>query len=308
MMERFLVVLGQVATLFLLMGAGFILEKRGRLSQVGTGQMSTLLLNVVTPCLIIRSFPTDWDQETLRALGVAAAATAGVYVLYALFSRILFRREGEERGIPLRFGCIYGNVGFMGFPLVEAVLGQEALVYTAIVVAVFNISAFTYGGVMMGGREALSPKKLLLNPGVVGVAVGLPLFLGRVVLPTPVANALGHMSNLNTPLAMLIIGAQMARADLAPILKNLKFYAAAAVKLLLLPLLTAVALLPLRGNGSFYAASVILAATPTAGFTSIFAERFHRSPELAAQLVSFSTAASILTLPLMAVLAETLIG
>ena len=160
----------------------------------------------------------------------------------------------------------------------------------------------------MGGKGAFSPKKIVLNPGVIAVAIGLPLFLLRLRLPGPLYNAVGFVGDLNTPLAMVVIGAQMSRADLLSTFRGKELYAASAVKLLLMPAVTALLLLRLHLDPLFYSATVILAAAPTAGITSMFAERFGRDSARAAQLVSLSTLLSILTLPVVGVAAQILGG
>lgn len=306
MAERFIVVLSQVATLFLLMGVGFGLGKAGKISAAGTSEFATLLLYVVTPCIIIDSFQTDYDPALLRTLGLGAAAQLLCYGLYALMVSVCFRREPPELRAPFRFGAMYGNVGFMGLPLIQAVVGDEARIFAVVALVIFNLLTWSHGLVLMSGQGRISWRELLLNPGLLGLLGGLPLFLGRVTLPGPLYTAVHLVGSLNTPLAMVVIGAQMARADLGSIFRDGKFYRVSALKLLLVPLLTAVVMLPLRSHRLLYMAAVILSGTPTAGVTSMFAERFGRSPERTAQLVSFSTLLSIFTLPVIAVLAETI--
>lgn len=308
MLAQFLVVLGQVVTLFLLMGVGFALEKLGRLDRVGTGQMSSLLMYVVTPCVVVDALQVRCDAALLRTLGLGALAVTGCYVAYGLVSVLLFRRSDADSRAPLRFGAIYGNVGFMGLPLVRSVLGEEATIFAVVSLALFNIATWTHGAFLMGGRKALSVKKALLNPGVVGVAVGLPLLLTGLRLPGPLGSAVGYLADLNTPIAMVVIGAQMARADFAATFRDRQLWAASGVKLLLIPALTALLLLPLGLDPTFNAATIILAGAPTAGITAMFGESFRRSPERCAQLVALSTLLSILALPVTGTLAQLLLG
>lgn len=303
MLNDLLLVAGQVSTLFLLMAAGFLLVKLGKLNKEGLDQTSTLLLYVVTPCVILDAF----RGEDLGG-GMALAATLGVlaayYILAVPLSALFFRAQAPDDRAVLRFGVTYGNVGFMGLPLLQGVLGEGAMLYGAISVALMNTFYWTHGVVVMGGRVSL--KKVLLNPGVTPLLAALALNLAGLEFPAPVSSAVGFMAALNTPLAMVVIGGQMASADLASTFAQPKLYGAAAVKLLLFPALTALVLLPFRPEPMLYCAAVIVAATPTAGVTSILAQRFGRSPASAAQLVTLSTLLSILTLPLFSVLAQTL--
>lgn len=306
MVERFLVVLGQVMTLFLMMGVGFGLGKAGKITGHGTAEFSTLLLYVVTPCIIIDSFQTDYDPALLRTLGMGVVCQCVCYGLYAVIVSFFFRRDPQELRSPMRFGSMYGNTGFMGLPLIQAVMGDEAVIFAVVALVVFNLWIWSHGLITMSGRDQVSLRKMLINPGMLGLLGGLPLFLTRTTLPGPLYNAVGFVGNLNTPLAMIVIGAQMARADLGSTFRDRKLYGASAVKLLLIPLFTAVVMLPFRGDHLLYVAAVILSGAPTAGVTSMFAERFDKSPERTAQLVSLSTLLSIFTLPVIAVMAETI--
>ena len=308
MLEHFLIVFGQVVTLFLLVGVGFFLAKKELLSAETAGQMSFLLLYIVTPCVIVNCFETDWDAAMLGTLGKAVAVAVGSFVVYDLLSGLFFRRRDPDQGAPLRFGAVYANTGFMGLPLVLAVLGNDALIFAAIIMVTFNISSWTHGVVLMGGKQAFSPKKAILNPGVVGTVIGLPLFLLRLRLPGPIDGAVGYIAGLNTPLAMIVVGSQMARTNLGSTFRRVELYQASAVKLVLIPLLTALLLVPLHLDPLFYCTAVILSAAPSAGATAMFAERFGRDPAIAAQLVSLSTLLCVVTLPVMATLAQVLAG
>lgn len=306
MLERFFVVLSQVSTLFFLMAVGYLLGRLDKINEAGTKQMSTLLVYFATPCVIIDSFQTDWDEAMLHTLGIGTLAMVGCFVFYILSGYLFFQKEERDLQAPLRFGAIYGNTGFIGLPLVEAVLGKGGLIYGVMAMVIFNVCIFTHGVAMMGGREVLSPRKVICSPGLVAVAIGLPLFLTRTALPGPIGAGIGYIGNLNTPLAMVVIGAQMARADLLRTFREKKLYAATAVKLLLMPLLTALVLLPLKLDATFYIAAVILGGAPSAGLTSMLSEQYGRDVEHAAQLVSLSTLLSIFSLPVMTVLAEAL--
>ncbi len=307
MISRFFVVLLQVLTLFLLIGTGFAAGKLKLVTAAGTGEMSALLLNVVVPCVVIHSFQTPCDPDTLRTLAVGAAALSLCYVIWTGVVQLFFRREEPSLRAPLRYGSMYANAGFMGLPLIQAVLGDEALIFAVVSMVVFNIFSFTLGAMMVGGRDAFTLRKVFLNPGVIAAAAGLPLLLTGITLPGPLYKAVGFIADLNTPMAMIIIGAQMARAGLASTFRNPKLYMASALKLFLMPAIAAAVLLPLGLEPLFFVSAVILAGAPTAAATSMFAERFGRDAERAAQLVSLSTLLSILTLPVLTVVAEALV-
>ena len=306
MVDYLLMVSSQVGTMFLMMAAGFALAKRGLITQAALPQLTNLLLTAVLPCMLVDSMQIERTPALLGAMGYGALLVAGLYVLYCLLSIPLFRRQNPATGKALRFGTLYGNVGFMGLPLIQLVLGEQAMVYGVINLMVFNAFNWSQGVVLMGGRRQVSLKQAVLNPGIIGTIIALALFLCGVTLPSMVGNAVSFLGSMNTPLAMVIIGAQMASADLGATFRNPRLYLAALIRLVGFPLLAAVLLLPLRLDPVMYAVLVILAATPTAGYTSMFAQRYHRDTATAAQLVSLTTLLCILTLPCFAVLAALL--
>ncbi len=301
MLENLLVVCGQVATLFLMMGVGFILAKRGWLDPHGMSQMSTVLLYVVAPCIFLKSF----QQPGLPPLGVLGMAALSVVVYYAVFipiTSMLFRKTERPTGAVLRFGTLYSNSAFMGLPLLQMVLGPESVIFGVIYFVFMSLTQWTQGAVMMGGK--LSLKRGLINPAMVGLLLGLPLLLFHWRLPTVVNTAVFFMADLNSPLAMIVIGGQIAGADLAATFTQRRLYAASAIKLVAIPAALMLVLLPLRLDPMLYCATVILTATPAAGATGIFAQRFGQDTTTAAQYITLSTLLSIITLPIFAVLAQ----
>lgn len=308
MLQNIITVAGQVGTLFLMMGVGFVLGKLGKLTGHGLSQMSFLLLYIVSPCIIIECFQVEATPALLRELGTGALVTFACYGVYILLTLPLFRRQARDDRDALRFSVVYGNIGFMGVPLVQSILGADAMIYGALSLVAFNLLSWTHGVAVMGGRRALSPRKIVLNPGVIGLAAALVLFLCHITLPSPVGNAVSFLADLNSPLAMVVIGAQMASANLGQAFRRPVLYAASAVRLAVVPALTAVCLLPLGLNPALYCASVILSAAPVAGTTSMFAQQFGRDTKTAAQVITLSTLLSILTLPVFAALAKSLSG
>ncbi len=181
---------------------------------------------------------------------------------------------------------------------------EEALVYGALALLAFNLTSWTLGVLIMGGRAAFSLRRAVLNPGVVGIGLGLLCFLSGLRFPSPVGAALSFLSDLNTPLAMVVIGTQLAEADLPSTFRQPRNYLVSFLRLALFPTLTALLLLPLRSSSGLYCALVLLSATPVAGMTSLFAQQFGRETAPAAESITLSTLLSILTLPLFAVLAR----
>ncbi len=301
MLNDFLVVGGSVLTLFLMMAVGFGLGKKKVLSPGTLGQISTMLLYIVCPIIVVTSLMGESrDASTVRRLLVSAAALAGTYLLNMLLIQLCFRRTPPERRGVVRFASIYGNTVFMGLPLIQAALGAPGMLPVVVSMGVFNVCTWSHGAALIGGRERVSLRKAILNPGVISFAVALVLFITQLRLPAPLTSAMNYLSNLNTPLAMVVIGAQMASADLRSVFTDRSLYAVAAVKLLAVPLVTMLVLLPFRLDPDTFTAIVILAACPTAGATSLFCQLMGKDGALSARLISLTTLLSLVTLPLVA--------
>lgn len=306
MLNHFFLVAGQVVTLFLLMGVGFGLAQLGKLTDEGISQMTTLVLYVVTPCLIIQAF----SGQNAGGMAGRLCAFAGIYAVFVMLSvgasLLSVRKEPPARRNSLRFSMVYGNNGFMGIPLLLAVVGREAVVYGVVSIVVFNLLLWTHGVKTMGGRVTLV--QALINPATVGLAAGLPLFLTGLQLPDMVGNAVGFLADLNTPLAMVIIGGQMAGADLKVCFTSVRLYRVAAFRLLIAPLLPLLLLPFFHPDPIFYYSAVILCGVPAAGVTGMLAERFGGDTAAAAQIVALTTLLSVITLPIMVVAARFLSG
>ena len=308
MLEYFWTVLGQVITLFLLIAVGYVLGKLGKINAQGTGQMTSLLLYVVTPCVVWDTLQMHLAPERIAEAVPCAVLSLATYLGYSLIAAPLFRKSPPDVRAPLRFGIVYSNVGFMGLPLVEAVLGEEARFYVVVSMVVFNVYCWIHGVMVMGGSKALSLRKALINPGSVALVLGLPLMLGALELPGSVSAAVGFLADLNTPLAMVVIGTQMSAVNLAESFRQGRVYAASALRLVALPILTALVLMPFDLSPMLYCTMVILSGAPSAGNTSMFSQRFGQNTTLAAQLVSLCTILSVITLPVVAVMAQALSG
>lgn len=305
MLNDLLTVGGSVLTLLIMMAVGFILGKMKIIAGQTLTQMSNVLLCVVAPAIMIDTFQNESrDAAAVRGLLVSAAVLVGVYVVQGLLMAAFFRRADQEsRGVS-RFASIYGNVGFMGVPLIQSVLGSAGMATTVISLGVFNVGIWTHGMWLIGGKSRMSAKKVLLNPGVIGIVIAVALYGVGLHLPAPMASAVGYIGSMNTPLAMVIIGAQMSAVDIPRLFRDTRLYGVAAVKLLLIPALVMLVLLPFRLDPVTYVAVVILAGCPVAGATSLMCQIAGKDTSYGAKLVTFSTILSVVTLPVVAAVAK----
>lgn len=303
-MGAMLEVVGKVAVILILILVGCFITKRGILTERGASEITTVLIKLVTPCVIINSFVGN-EGELDAVLLIMAMVLPAVWQLMGLgLSLLVFRKEPLERQKVLRFSVIFSNVGFMGIPLVQGIVGDKGVIYASFGVVVFNLLCWTYGYSMMSGGARLDLKTVLLNPGVVGLVIGLPIYFLKLQLPGIIAEPLGYIADLNTPLAMLVVGSYIARADLRSFMSDLSVYKVSLLRLIAVPAAMLGVLMILRPEKDLFLATVVQAATPVAANAVLFAVQYKRDSELASKLVAVSTVLSILTIPVLTILAQ----
>ena len=306
-MEAFLSVVMEVAVILILILVGYFTVKKGMFTKESLGSITSFLLYIVTPCLIVSSFlSAESGKLDGWTLLLAAVLPALSIVISIALSYLFFRKEPSGRRRVLRFSMIFCNVGFMGIPLVEGIVGSEGVLYGSFFIAVFNIFCWTYGYVMMGGGK-VRLKALLLNPGVIGIVIGLPLYLLDVPVPALFVEPVELISALNTPLAMIVVGGYIAQVKLRAFVSDLAVYKMAVLRLVVAPLLYLALVWLLRPDETLLMSTVIQAATPVAANCVLFAVQYDSDAELASKSVAVSTALSVVTIPLLTVLVQALI-
>lgn len=298
--ESFLTVAQNVLTLFILIAIGVVCGKVKLLNDAAVKACANLVLYIATPCVIIKSCIREFDPAMLWGFLVVIAAALVNHGVLILVARLVFRDREEDRRRVLRCATVFSNAGYMAIPLQQALLGDEGVFYCAAYVIVFNVFLWTYGVLEMSGdKTALSAKGILLNPGVIAVAVGLVLFLLSVPVPALVQDAIGHMAALNTPVPMLIVGYYLGQTNLPQALRDRRSYLSLALRLVVMPLVALGLLLLCGVRGNLLTSLMICISTPVATACTMFATRYDRQPLLSVNLVSVSTLLSVVTMPVL---------
>ncbi|MBQ3747243.1 MAG: AEC family transporter [Kiritimatiellae bacterium] len=307
-MQNLATVAAQVGVLFALMAVGAVCRRVRLVDEASVKGIVNVLLLVVTPCLIIDSFQRPFDSSMMHGFFWAFAIAVSAHVAIILFARLFSR--GDDRSRPvLRLAMVFSNAGFMGIPLEQAILGAEGVFYGIVYVVVFNFFMWSWGLYEMKfkvesekfkvGFRAKDLRPMIVNPGTVGIAIGLPLFFASVSLPAILKTPISLLAGLNTPLAMLVIGFYLAGANFRRVVRMPSAYLAAAVRLVVFPLALLALLYPLRSHfpREMMLALVTAASAPVAAMVSMFASKFSRDVDLSVGLVSGTTLLSIFTMP-----------
>jgi predicted permease len=301
----------QVAILYLIVAVGVVADRTGLFTESTARLCTNLLFFIITPAVIIRSFLViDYDPKTAQGLFIAIGCGLLLHLVAAVINIPLFRKGDRDKNSVLKFACVYGNCGYMALPLANEVLGPEGVFYCSAVIMAFQMFVFTHGVLVMSGpdnkgKKRIEFKKLFINPGLLSVAIGLPLFLLSVTLPKIIQQPIEYIASMNTPLAMLIFGAYLSHTDIKKLFSDAKILIAGFSKLIVLPLVM-MGLFRLFGlTGTLLAALTISASAPTANNTVIFAARYGRDPGFASKTVAIISFISILTMPFMIALSIT---
>jgi len=297
----------QTLVLFLFMAIGFGAGKSRILDEAGGKGISRLLVNFILPALIVESMQRPFTPElrdlAFEMLGVSFSAYAIAFPLAWLLVRAI-GAKGGERGAHV-FGAIFSNCAFMGFPVVEAILGKEAIFAASVANIPFQLLAFSIGPYILaktaGGSVKLGVSSFV-TPAAVASVLGLGLFIGGLSLPPPLGNALTLLGDTTTPLSMILIGSIVSRMNFRRAVGSFRLYATSLYRLALFPGFLYALLRLLGFKGLLLSLPVILAAMPVAANSAILAEAYGGDAETASSLVLVSTLLSLLTIPVLALI------
>ncbi len=294
----FVNVLTQVVILFILIMLGAALTKSGILTESGVTSITDTVLMLVTPCLIIKSFIRPFDKSLLKELVISFAIAVLAHVGFIILSRLLLHSKEKSVERVLRFGAVFSNCGYMSLPLQQSILGDMGVFYAASFIAIFNLFAWSYGIILISGdKKYFTPKKLLINPGLIGIAVGLVIFLFSIPVPKVLSEPISYIAALNTPLPMIIIGYHLTKSNLFAGLKNAKCMLAILLRLVILPLLVLGVAYLFGIRGDMLVSTAISCSAPIAAITTMFAYKFSADTSLSVNMVSLSTVFSLITMP-----------
>ena len=299
-----LILLRQIAIMALLMAVGIYLSRKGFLSPQGTKDLGAILLRIIIPCVIVKSYITTYSRERLLELALSAGLALVAFILAMGIAYLVY---GKRRRIE-NFASAFCNAGFIGIPLAQAVIGDEGVFYMAASVALLNLFQWTYGVyIMTDRRDSISAKTIAKNPVVIAIVIGIALFLSRLPVPGIVTSTLGYIAGMNTPVAMILMGTYMAKLPWRKLLDK-RAYGCVLFRLVIIPVVVLLVFwaLPIS-NQNVALAAYLAAATPVGANICVFAQQYDCDYEFSVVTVCLSTVLSIVTVPLMVSLAQMVI-
>ncbi len=283
--------------LFLLLLAGFLF-RRFIVDEAFQKGLTDVIIDLILPCNIITSFMVKMDRELLRGSLYTLAISLINQVCSLLLAALLFRWCTKENQPVMKYGMLCSNAGFLGTPVAEGIWGTEGVLLAAVFLIPQRIFMWTAGINFFESRSKTNPVlKLLKNPCIDAVFIGLILMITQFQLPTVLDHAISTFSHCNTGMSMFLIGMVASKIKPKDFMDKEILYLS-AIRLILLPLTVLCCCRLLHVDALSTGVSVILTAMPVGGTTSVLAAKYDRSPEFAAGCVATSTILSLIAIPL----------
>ncbi|MBQ8995395.1 MAG: AEC family transporter [Oscillospiraceae bacterium] len=300
-MELIIILLKQIATMYILMFVGYFAYKGKLISDAGAKDFSNILVKIVLPIVILNSFAIEKTVDTDKELLHSALISLISMALSIAVSFLIY----HQKDTIAEFSAEFSNAGFIGIPLIQAVLGNYAVFQISMMIVLIGILQWTYGSYIISqDRSVITYKKILRNPVIIGVLLGFLIYLFGIRIPPFVGNLISYISGLNTPLAMMVTGVYLAQSDLVTTFRSRKAYVVSSIRLVLIPLLTLAVFRFLPVGSTELKLAVLLASSCPVGSNSvIIAGMYGKDFKSAVSEVCVSTILCILTLPLITFLA-----
>ncbi len=284
----------QILVMLAMMAVGVVLVRVGMIDERGVRQLSSIAMYVATPAVIIQAFAIEFTMEQLVNAGWMALFFSLALALSIALARVACGRADRVG----QFAVIFSNSGFVGIPIITGLLGAEYVFYVTITMAVGTFVMWTYGiWLISGDPSQVSLRKIVTNPAVIALAIGIALFFAPVTLPGMASQFLTGMANLNTGLAMIVLGANLGSSNLGLMFADRRLYKASAFRLLVVPVAVAALCLLMPTSSEMRTTLFIIMACPCGAATSMLAQLYGGDYQYGTGLVVMTTLLSMVTMP-----------
>lgn len=298
------IIISLIVKIAIMIALGYFLKKINIITESLQKGLTDILLKAILPLSILASANYAFSGALLHGMLIVAAAALGFYVIgltgMTLFSRKLSLPQNEQRIIVTM--TVFANTGFVGFPIMTALFGQQGLLLAVIFNMFYNLFMYTYGINMLSGKAGFDWKSILLNPITIASAASILIFVSPFRFPTILASPIDDIGAMSVPISMIIMGASLARIPLLDILKDKYSYLVSGIRLVVFPLLMLLVMRLLSVSAQTATVCVLMAALPCGTMNVIFAEKYDCAPDFASRTVVQSLVLMIITLPLMILL------
>ncbi|MDO4490491.1 MAG: AEC family transporter [Lachnospiraceae bacterium] len=284
-------------TLFLLVAVGYMLKKINLVNEQGQSCLNTLVIYVVLPCNIVKSFMVRPEGAMTRDMTGIFLMSILVQVIFVIYGKLLFRRQPAGKKACLQYGTICSNAGILGNPVAEGVFGSYGLVLASVFLIPMRIMMWSEGLASFSGTtdRRATLKKVCTHPCIIACVLGVILMVTGFRFPAPITSVITSLGSCNTALSMMVIGMVLSNMTFMDFIdRDVLWYT--LHRLVLLPILILLVCLVLPVSREVLGVCVLLSAMPAGATTSILAARYNLEPEFGAKMVIVSTVLSLPTI------------
>lgn len=260
--------------MLIFMITGVILFRKNIITEAGSECLASLLIHLILPCVIVNGFMVEKTHEKLNGFLISAFMSVLILSISILVARICFRNN------PIgHFASAFSNPGFFGIPLIAAILDWESVFYIAPFIACLNILQWTYGvSILKSEKIHIDIKAIIKSPFTISFAIGIALFLSQIPVPSIFKTVISEFAGLNTPVAMIVSGVYLAKANIRLMLTRIDFYKISFVRLLLIPAISILLLCMVPNIYTDVKFSLCLAAScPVGSNVAVYAQMHHKN-------------------------------
>ena len=294
-------------TLCAIVIVGYVAGRLGYMGGEFDKKLSSLVINFTCPALILASAMTGELPERRLILPLLGISTL-TYILLTgvafLLPRFLTKKKDDE-GI-VGFALMFGNVGFMGYPVVASIFGQQAVFYAAVLNVVNTFAVFTIGTILVVGdlsdKRHFQKKVLYSTPMLSAYLAMLIVALGIDGIPGVISQPLTMIGNITVPAALLIIGSSMSQLSARSMLGNMTVYSTTVFRLLLIPIGLYYLCSALGFDSYVVNINTLVVAMPVATYGTILCLKYNRDTTLITETTLITTLLSMITIPLLTIL------
>lgn len=289
--------------LLIMLLVGVVCAKTGVIDPDGNKKITRFTLAVPQSCLILASainIEFEINAAKLAAVFFSGFVMYGVLAAVGALVWLVLGRKNALREL-FAFMTVFGNVGFMGFPVVRALFGEVAVLYASLLLVPFNMLAYSFGAMLLRGKENNGERfdwKILISPPMVSTYVAIVLLFAHIHIPAPVESAVDYMGDMIVPLSMIIIGASLGDMPLKEAMGDWRCYVFSAFRLIVVPVAVFFVMGLFVRDELVLGTMTVQAAMPVAAISAMLALQYGRNAEFASKTVFISTLFSTLTIPL----------
>lgn len=294
-----------MSTLFVIVIVGYMAGKLGYMGGEFDRKLSSLVINWTCPALILSSAMTGELPDRRFILPLLAISVVTYLVLTGVafwLPRFLTRRKDDEGVVG--FAMMFGNVGFMGYPVVASIFGHEAVFYAAVLNVVNTFAVFTVGTILVTGKgEVEGPrflKKVLYSTPMLSAYLTMLIVALEIDnIPACISQPLTMIGDITVPAALLIIGSSMSQLPLRALMGNTTVYITTVMRLVVVPVAMYFLCLLLGFDPYVVNINTVVIAMPVATYGTILCLKYNRDTSLMAEVTFITTLLSMITIPLL---------